>query len=64
MEELHRAADKLFTEVDHLDRILAGDELPEDDELLLALAVAKSVRRDSTILVRLLASLRDQTATA
>lgn len=59
MDELHRSADKLFTEVDHLDRILEGDEL-DQDRIELALSVAKRVRRDSTLLVRLLAALRDQ----
>lgn len=60
MDELHRAADKLFTEVDHLDRLLDGYDLPEGDGLLLALTVAKHVRRESTLVVRRLAELRDQ----
>jgi len=60
MEDLHRLADKFFTEVDHLDRLLQGDELPEDDKLLLALTVAKNVRRQSTLVVKELAALRDQ----
>jgi hypothetical protein len=59
MEELHRVADKLFTEVDHLERILEGEDLPDSERTELALSVAKRVRRDSTLLVRHLASLRD-----
>jgi hypothetical protein len=59
MDELHRAADKLFTEVDHLDRALDRDELDEQ-ALALALAAAKRVRRDATLLVRLLAAERDE----
>lgn len=59
MDELHRTADKLFTEVDHLDRALDSDEL-DKNRTALALAAAKRVRRDSTLLVRLLASHRDQ----
>lgn len=60
MDEVHRAADNLFVEVDHLDRILDSDE-PHID---LALAVAKRVRRQSTLLVKALAAERDTTATA
>lgn len=59
MEELHRVADKVFTEVDHLERALDSDDL-DTDRIALALAAAKRVRRDATILVRQLASLRDQ----
>jgi hypothetical protein len=60
VNELHAAADKLFTEVDHLDRILAGQDDPSEEQVSLALGVAKRVRRDCTILVRLLAAARDQ----
>jgi hypothetical protein len=59
MHQLHALSDKLFTEMDHLERLLNRDELDED-EISLALSVAKRVRRDSTLLVRHLASLRDQ----
>lgn len=58
MDALHRDADKLFTQVDHLDRVLDADELTPA-RIELALAVAKRVRRESTSLVRLLAQLRD-----
>lgn len=57
MDELHEAFDKLFTETDHLDRIL-GDGV-EPETLLLLLSVAKNVRRHSTLVVRLLAAERD-----
>lgn len=56
MDELHRDADKLTTEVRHLNNILDSDE-PNVD---LALSVAKRVRRDSNLVVRALARLRDQ----
>lgn len=56
MDELHRNADKLTTEVQHLNNILDSDE-PNVD---LALSVAKRVRRDSNLVVRALARLRDQ----
>lgn len=58
MEELHAACDKLFTEMDHLERIINSDDWTRD-RIELALSVAKRVRRDSTLAVRLLASLRD-----
>lgn len=58
MDQLHRSADKLFTEIDHLEAVLPEEGTGQDVEL--ALSVAKRVRRESTILVRLLASLRDQ----
>jgi hypothetical protein len=57
MDELHRSADKFFTEVDHLDRILEDD--PTEDSIDLALSQAKRVRRQSAQLVRVLAELRD-----
>lgn len=59
MDQLHRSADKLFTDIDHLDRLLDPEEL-DAERVDLALSVAKRVRRESTLLVRLLASLRDQ----
>ena len=59
MDQLYAACDKLFTEVDHLDRLMDSEDLTID-RVNLALSVAKRVRRDSTLLVRLLASLRDQ----
>ncbi len=59
MYQLHDSLDKLFTEVDHLDRVTGTDEWSVD-RAELALSVAKRVRRDSTLVVRHLASLRDQ----
>lgn len=60
MDELHREADKFFTETDHLDRILERVEYdPTRDNVELALSQAKRVRRSSNILVRALARLRD-----
>lgn len=58
MEELHAACDKLFTEIDHFERIIDSDDW-DRDRVELALAVAKRVRRASNVTVRLLASLRD-----
>lgn len=58
MMELHEVLNKLFTEVDHLDRILP-DEEPTHGESVLALASAKKVRSLSTLLVRALAERRD-----
>lgn len=58
MEELHRLADKLFTEIDHLDAALDSDDLTLS-RIQLALAAAKRARREATLLVRLLASIRD-----
>lgn len=59
MDQLHRSADKLADDSRHLTHIFLGEEL-DPDEVELALSVAKRVRRESTLLVRLLASLRDQ----
>ena len=61
MDELHGAADKLLAEADHLDRMLAKiEDNPEDeDAVMLALSAAKRVRRESSILVKCLAILRD-----
>lgn len=56
--ELHDQFDKLATEVDHLDDVLAVDEVGEQ-EVALALTVAKRVRREVTLLVRQLAQQRD-----
>jgi hypothetical protein len=59
MDELHRITDKLFTEIDHLDDALGDCENLTEAQITLALAAAKRVRRDSTLTVKLLASLRD-----
>lgn len=52
MDDYMAAADKLFTEIDHLRRAL-------DDDNEIALSIAKSVRRKSTILVQAIARHRD-----
>lgn len=54
MEDLHAACDKLFTEIDHLERLVNRDELDEQ-RIKLALSVAKRIRRDSTKVIRALA---------
>lgn len=59
MDQLHEALDKLFTEVDHLDRITDTEDWSLG-RIELALSVAKRVRRNSNLVVRRLASLRDQ----
>lgn len=59
MSELHDAVDKLFTEVDHLDRLLPDDAAPDEQITPLALAVAKRVRNAATLVVRQLAAHRD-----
>jgi hypothetical protein len=53
MDDYTAAADKLFREIKHLDRIIDGDDVD------LALSIAKRVRRESTLLVRALARHRD-----
>jgi hypothetical protein len=58
MEELHAACDKLFTEIDHFERIIDSDDW-DRDRVELALMSVKRVRRHSTLVTRLLASLRD-----
>ena len=60
MDKLHhRTVDKLDDAVTHLDNILRSDDLTEG-EIQVAISIAKRVRRESTILVRHLAALRDQ----
>lgn len=59
MEDLHAACDKLFTEMDHFERIIDSDDWSRD-RIELALSVAKRVRRHSTSAVQLLAQLRDE----
>lgn len=58
MDELHRQADKLRTDLHHLDDLLNLCE--SEDAVELALSVAKRVRRNSNLLVRQLAELRDK----
>jgi hypothetical protein len=61
MDELHDQYDKLSVEVDHLDRVMDCDHDQLDAQrVTLALAIAKRVRRESTLLVRRLASRRDE----
>ena len=62
MDQLHEAdeaIDKLLTEADHLDRVVGQDGM-NTERVDLALSVAKRVRRDSNLVVRALARLRDQ----
>jgi hypothetical protein len=59
MDELHRSADKLATDSQHLATLIEADDTPDDDQINVALGVAKRVRRTSTLLVRQLAELRD-----
>lgn len=59
MDQLHDSLDKLFTEVDYLDRVTDADELPAD-RIQIALSVAKRVRREATNVVRSLAARRDE----
>lgn len=56
MDDYTAAADKLFTEVDHLERLLDTD----NPNIALSLSVAKRVRRAATITVQRLAEQRDQ----
>lgn len=60
MEELNAAVDKLLTDTDHLAR-LTGVETLDEPTLGIALSVAKRVRRQSILTVKLLASQRDKT---
>lgn len=62
MDELNAACDKLLTETYHLERALDSDDLTPQ-RVALAIATVKRVRRSSTLLLRLLAEHRDQTAT-
>jgi hypothetical protein len=62
MDKVHAACDNLFTEVDHLDRIV--DEDMDAVGIGLALSVAKRVQRTSRLVVQALAQERDNTATA
>jgi hypothetical protein len=62
MHELHRIADKLFDEVDHLEAALDADDISED-RIALAIAAAKRVRRDVTMVLRNLAEIRDNATT-
>ncbi len=57
--QLHDTFDRLFTEVDHLDRVTDTDDEWDSDRIELALSVAKKVRRDATLAVRQIAELRD-----
>lgn len=59
MDELHRVVDKLLTEADHLERILDSDDLSVE-RVALALAASKRVRRESNLVVRALARIRDE----
>lgn len=56
MTELHRLADKLLTDAKHLQSIAAD---PSEEAVELGLSIAKRVRRNSNLLVRQYAVLRD-----
>jgi hypothetical protein len=60
MTELHEAIDKLFAQVDHLDHVLGDADELNEEQVILALSVAKRVMRQSNLTVRALARLRDQ----
>jgi hypothetical protein len=60
MDELHDSIDKLFTELDHLARVVEREEAFDPENVDLALALAKRVRSRSTILIRSLAKVRDE----
>jgi hypothetical protein len=62
MDEVHHHKDNLTIEMLHLDNLL-GEEEASEDAVHVALAVAKRVRRESNLLVRALARLRDELQT-
>jgi hypothetical protein len=57
MDSLHREADKAKTTMAHFERALAASNLD------LAMASAKRARRQLTMVVQLLAEIRDRDAT-
>ena len=54
----HELIDRLDTDVKHLSRL--DPESDDEREVTLALTAAKRVRRNATLLLRLIASHRDQ----
>jgi len=62
MNRLDAAADRLETEIDHLllqvESITQSEQL-DDSHLELAVSQAKRVRRDATLILKLLAQTRD-----
>lgn len=58
MDRVYDAVDKLAEEMTHLERILDVDDHDEDC-ITLALSVAKRVRTKSTLVIKALASERD-----
>ncbi len=56
--KLHDQIDKLFTEVDHLERITETYDFDEQ-QILLGLSVAKKVRRAATMVIAAFAEERD-----
>lgn len=58
MDDLHDLVDRVTTESDHLERVLASDS-PSPEEITLALSIARRGRRQLTLLVRALAERRD-----
>lgn len=60
MDEVHRIADNLSRELDILEMMeWSHGERPSQEQVKLALVQAKRVKRQSTLLVRALAALRD-----
>ena len=59
MDELHRAADKLDRAARDLDAAVAKLDPDDERSIRLTLGVAKRVRRDSNLLVRAIARIRD-----
>lgn len=62
MDEVHRATDSFERTADHLATAVAQIDPadPDPDAINIALAQAKRVRRESNVVVRALARLRDQ----
>jgi hypothetical protein len=58
--EVTRQADKLDSEYEMLEMMLGEDREQSEEQVMLALAQAKRVRNESTVLVRVLARLRDR----
>lgn len=61
MDDLHRTADKVLREADHLAQVVQKIDPndPDPHAVNLALAGAKRGRRELTLLTRALARLRD-----
>jgi hypothetical protein len=61
MDDLQRTTHKIAQDANHIHRMVGSlDRDPTEVEVQLALAAAKRVRRDSNLVVRALARIRDQ----